>query len=100
VVQLYVCDECASLPRPLKELKGFFRIALRPAESRRLTFHLPVNLLAFYEKNLQLIVEPGTVRIMVGSSSADLRLEGSMEIIGQTPAKIAERIFECPVTVE
>jgi len=100
VVQLYVCDESSSVPRPVIELKGFCRITLRPGESRKLTFHLPVNLLAFYDTERKLIVEAGTVRISLGSSSADLRLSGSLEIVGHSPTKIAERVLECPVTVE
>jgi beta-glucosidase len=100
VVQLYVCDEFAAVPRPVVELKGFHRVALRPGERRKLTFHLPVNLLAFYDPDRNLIVEAGAVQIMLGSSSADIRLRGALEIVGHSPTKIAERIFECPVTVE
>jgi beta-glucosidase len=100
VVQLYVCDESSSVPRPVIELKGFYRITLRPGERRKLTFHLPVNLLAFYDTERKLIVEAGTVRISLGSSSADLRLSGSLEIVGHSPTEIAERVLECPVTVE
>jgi beta-glucosidase len=100
VVQLYVCDECASLPRPVIELKGFCRVAFRPGETRSLTFHLPVNLMAFYDAERQLIAEAGTVQVLLGSSSADIRLRGLFEITGHSPTKIAERLFECPVTVE
>jgi beta-glucosidase len=100
VVQLYVCDEYARVPRPVIELKGFFRIPLGPGECRKLTFHLPVNLLAFYDPDRKLIVEAGTVWIMLGSSSADVRLRGALEIVGPSPVRIAERVFECPVTVE
>jgi beta-glucosidase len=100
VVQLYVCDEYARVPRPVIELKGFFRIPLGPGECRKLTFHLPVNLLAFYDPDRKLIVEAGTVRIMLGSSSADVRLRGALEIVGPSPVRIAERVFECPVTGE
>jgi beta-glucosidase len=100
VVQLYICDECASVPRPVIELKGFCRVGLQPGESRKLAFQLPVNLLAFYDTQRKLILEAGTIRILVGSSSTDVRLRGSLEIVGASPRKIAERVFECPVTVE
>ncbi len=100
VVQLYISDECAVVPRPVMELKGFARVTLGPGESRRLTFHLPVNLLAFYDTGRKLIVESGAVRIMVGGSSADVRLRGALEITGPSPVRIAERVFECPVTLE
>ncbi len=100
VVQLYVCDEYGSVPRPVKELKGFCRLRLEPRESRTLTFHLPVDLLAFYDENLELVVEAGTVRIMVGSSSEDIRLQGALEIAGTGKAPVKERLFGCPVTIE
>ncbi len=100
VIQLYVCDEYASLPRPVKELKGFCRLALQPGESRRVTFHLPVDLLGFYDEKLALVVEPGAVRLMLGSSSEDIRLEGTFEIAGDAPVRLKERVFTCPVRVD
>jgi beta-glucosidase len=94
VVQFYVCDKFASAPRPVKELKGYIRIALEQAESKTVTFTLPVNMLAFYDLDLNLVVEPGAVDVMVGSSSEDIRLRGSFEISGvKTP--IARRVFRC-----
>ncbi|MBO9318977.1 MAG: glycoside hydrolase family 3 C-terminal domain-containing protein [Chloroflexus sp.] len=99
VVQLYVCDECASLPRPVKELKGFVRISLAPKERKTVTFHLPVNQLAFYNPDLHLVLEPGRFQVMVGSSSTDIRLRGEFEIVGTTTMTIAQRVFICPVSI-
>ena len=99
VVQLYVCDEVASIPRPVMELKGFARISLQPAEARTLTFHLPVDLLAFYDERMELVVEPGKIKVMVGSSSKDIRLESVFDIIGPARQEIKERLFACPVDV-
>jgi beta-glucosidase len=98
VVQLYVCDDYASIPRPVKELKGFARLSLNPGERRRVTFHLPVDLLAFYDENLELVVEAGVIQVMLGSSSEDIRLQGSFEIAGADKTAIKERLFDCPVT--
>lgn len=100
VVQLYVCDEYASLPRPVKELKGFVRLTLAPGERKRVTFHLPVNQLAFYDSDLRLVLEPGRILIMVGSSSADIRLHGELEIVGAETMLVAQRVFTCPVSVQ
>jgi beta-glucosidase len=100
VVQMYVCDEYASLPRPVKELKGFTRLELQPGETRRVTFHLPVNQLAFYDNDLNLIVEAGTIKVMVGSSSADIRCEGVFEIAGVKKSPVKDRIFVCPVEIK
>lgn len=100
VVQLYVCDEYASLPRPVKELKGFVRLTLAPGERKRVTFHLPVNQLAFYDSDLRLVLEPGRILIMIGSSSADIRLRGEFEIVGVETMLVAQRVFTCPVSVQ
>jgi beta-glucosidase len=99
VVQLYVCDEYASLPRPVKELKGYCRLALQPGESKTVTFRLPVDLLAFYDNDQKLILEPGLVRVMLGSSSDDIRLKGDFEIDGAGKLPVAKRVFTCAVEV-
>ncbi len=99
VVQLYVRDEYASLPRPVKELKGFARLTLAPGERRRVTFHLPADTLAFYDADLRLVLEPGRVQVMVGSSSEDIRLTGAFEVVGAGPMQIGRRVWDCPVSV-
>jgi len=99
VVQLYICDEYGCVPRPVKELKGFTRITLQPDESRGITFHLPVNQLAFHDEELKLVLEAGMIKVMVGASSADIRCEGSFEIIGAPKTLIKERLFVCPVEI-
>jgi beta-glucosidase len=98
VVQLYIRDEFARYPRPVKELKGFARLSLEPWESKRVVFKLPVNLLAYYDRNQRLIVEPGTVQVMVGSSSEDIHYCDRFEIVGDVEV-IQDRIFVCPVVV-
>jgi len=99
VVQLYVCDETGCVPRPVKELKGFTRLLLQPGQTRRVTFHLPVNQLAFYDEEMHLVVEPGTIKLMLGSSSADIRSEGSFELVGAGKTIVTERLFECPLEI-
>jgi beta-glucosidase len=99
VVQLYIRDELACVPRPVKELKGFKRITLKPAETRSVIFNLPVDQLGYYDQDMHLIVEPGIIRVMVGSSSQDIRLNGSFEILGKQKRRVSARIFTCPVQV-
>ena len=82
VVQLYVHDVLASLTRPVKELKGFKRITLEAGEKKSVTFALPVSQLGFYNREMEFVVEPGTVEVMIGSSSEDTRLSGKFEIVG------------------
>ena len=99
VVQLYTCDEYGCVPRPVKELKGFARLTLQPGESRHVTFHLPVNQLAFYDEETKLVVEAGTIRVMLGSSSADIRCEGAFEIVGEQKTQVKDRLFVCPFEI-
>jgi beta-glucosidase len=97
VVQLYTRDEFASLPRPVKELRGYLRLALEPGERKRVIFHLPVNQLAVHDQELCLGIEAGRIQVMVGSSSEDIRLQGEFEILGQGKVAIPRRVFVCPV---
>ncbi|MGQ9622175.1 MAG: glycoside hydrolase family 3 N-terminal domain-containing protein [Candidatus Caldatribacteriaceae bacterium] len=80
VVQLYVRDRVASCARPAKELKGFVKIHLVPGESKRITFTLFPEQLAFYDEHMRFIVEPGTFEVMVGSSSECIHLLGAFEV--------------------
>jgi len=72
-VQLYIRDVAASVTRPVKELKGFERITLRPGERRRVEFSLTPEHLGFYNREMRFVVEPGEFKVMVGTSSADGR---------------------------
>src|SRR2546425_626511 len=80
VVQLYVRDEVASVSRPVRELKAFRRVALRPAESRTVELRIAVRDLWFYGLDMKPVVEPGTFRVYVGPNSAE-GLEASFECI-------------------
>jgi beta-glucosidase len=100
IVQLYIRDEYASTPRPVKELKGYARVTLQPGETRSITFHLPVNQLAFHNNDLELVLEPGTIDVMLGSSSEDIRLQGRFEIAGGSKMVVDQRVFVCPVIVD
>ncbi len=83
VVQLYVRDTVASIPRPVLELKAYARVALEPNETRAVEFVMQADQLAFYDNKMQLVVEPGTIQIMVGSSAQDIRLRDAFEITGE-----------------
>ncbi len=100
VVQLYVCDEYGSVPRPVKELKGYTRLSLQPGETRTVRFHLPVEALAYYDLDLNLVVERGTFKLLVGSSSADVRAEEAFEVVGEKKALVKDRVWDCPAEVE
>jgi beta-glucosidase len=71
VVQLYIRDVAASVTRPVRELKGFQRVTLRPGEKRMVEFTLTPALLGLYNREMRFVVEPGDFKVMVGTSSAD-----------------------------
>ena len=73
VVQLYVRDDVASVTRPVKELKGFRKIALGPGEVAEVVFDITDSQLGFYDERLEYIVEPGRFTLMTGGDSVHLR---------------------------
>jgi beta-glucosidase len=80
VVQLYIRDKISTVVRPVKELKGFTRIWLEPGESATVSFTLTHDELKMLDKHLDWVVEPGEFTILLGSSSDDIRLEGTLHI--------------------
>ncbi len=82
VPQLYVRDRLASLVRPVKELKAFGRVELAAGQTARVTFDLPTDMLNFTGYQGHRIVEPGMFDLMVGASSADIRLRAEVELTG------------------
>ena len=100
VVQLYIRDEVASVSRPAKELKGFRRITLEPGEKKTVTFHLSMDQLAFYDRHMRFVVEPGTLKVMVGSSSEDIKLTGTFEVVGATKVTPSDRTFFTEATID
>ena len=73
-VQLYVGDEKCSVLRPLKELKGFQKVSLRPGEEKTVTFTVTPEMLQFFDdKTHEWRAEPGKFKLYVGASSADVR---------------------------
>jgi len=99
VVQLYMHDVVASVSRPVKELKGFKRIRLEPEEKKTVKFRLSMDQLAFYDRHMRLVVEPGTFEVMVGSSSEDIRLRGSFEVTGDVKVIPPNRAFFTEVVI-
>ena len=73
VVQLYIRDDVSSVTRPVKELKHFKRLTLKPGEKQTVTFTVTPADLQFYNVDMQRVVEPGTFTIMAGANSVDLK---------------------------
>jgi beta-glucosidase len=66
---MYIRDRVSSVTRPVKELKGFAKVWLEPGESATVSVDITPDSLAFYDIDMQYVVEPGEFEIMVGTSS-------------------------------
>jgi beta-glucosidase len=75
VVQMYIRDKISSVTRPVKELKGFQRITLLAGETKTVSFEIQPEDLAFYNIDMEYVVEPGDFEIMIGNSSRDQDLQ-------------------------
>jgi len=80
VVQLYIRDEVASVTRPVKELKGFKKIHLKPGETKTIEFVITSDMLSFFNQTMEKIIEPGKFKVFIGGSSENL-LEADFELI-------------------
>ena len=78
IAQMYLRDCVSSVARPVKELKGFERVALRAGESKDVTFDITPDRLAFYDIDMKRTVESGDFEVMVGGSSEDAALLKAM----------------------
>jgi beta-glucosidase len=79
--QLYVGDSHSGVPRPAKELKGFAKVNLLPGETKHITLLLDRRALSFFDvKKHDWHAEPGDFAILIGSSSADIRLQGNFKL--------------------
>jgi len=81
VVQLYIRDVISSVTTPVKQLKGFAKVTLNPGEKKTVHFKLTPEDLSLLDRQMQRLVEPGEFKVMVGHSSADIRLTGSFEVV-------------------
>ncbi|OIQ79923.1 periplasmic beta-glucosidase precursor [mine drainage metagenome] len=81
IMQLYLRDKVGSIVRPVKELKDFGKIKLKQGETATIKFIIDKEKLSFYNQKLQWVAEPGDFDLMIGSSSEDIRLKDSFELI-------------------
>jgi beta-glucosidase len=72
-VQLYIRDKAGSITRPVKELKGFQKLSLKPGESRTVSFRITQSDLSFYNSDLKWVAEPGEFDLMIGGNSRDVK---------------------------
>ena len=81
VIQVYVNDVISSVVTPVKVLKAFKKVELKPAESSVIGFEIPCSELGFWDRNMKYVIEPGVFEIMVGSSSKDILLKDTIQIV-------------------
>lgn len=81
VVQLYASYPDSKVERPSKQLRAFKRIPIKAGESREVTLTVPKEELGYWNEEKQMfVVEPGTVKLLIGASSEDIRLEGKVKL--------------------
>ncbi|HEV2829791.1 MAG TPA: fibronectin type III-like domain-contianing protein, partial [Pyrinomonadaceae bacterium] len=83
IAQLYTRDLVSSVTTYEKNLRGFERIHLRPDETKTVSFTLKPDDLSLWDRNMRFVVEPGKFRVMIGSSSEDIRLTGEFSIVAE-----------------
>src|SRR5204863_352304 len=93
VVQLYLRHDAASVTRPVRELKRFERVTLRPGESRTVRFTLRADDMSFYDLDLRKVVEPGAITLFAGGSSAatldaHVTLSGETRVLAPPPPRL------------
>ena len=79
-VQLYIRDVVSSVSTSVMELRGFEKIALGPGEKKKVSFTLTPEHLSMYDMHLNRVVEPGTIEVLIGHSSKDIRQKGAFEV--------------------
>ena len=77
IVQLYISDKYSSITRPVKELKAYQRVSLKPGESKEIIFELNKSAFAYYDSEMNYVVEAGDFDILVGNSSRDEDLKNT-----------------------
>jgi len=83
VVQLYVRDKVADVARPVMQLAGFQRVRLAAGEQKLVAFRFDVSQLAYYNRRLDYVVDPGQVELLAGASSGDIRCRRDLMVSGE-----------------
>jgi beta-glucosidase len=99
VAQLYVRDRVTSVARPAIQLRGFARVELAAHQKRRVRIEVPAAMLAFHGADMQLAVEPGDLEILIGSSSADIRLRADVALTGPRAVLDSDRAVYSTTTL-
>ena len=100
VVQLYTSFFGAHVIRPVMELRGFKRVTLAPGEEKTVSFHLSTAQMGYYNENMDFVVEPGDLTVLVGTSAHDTPLKAELQLTGPAVNVMGKRAYVCPVDVQ
>ncbi len=99
VVQLYTSFKNTGIIRPVQELRGFRRVSLEPGEERTVVFNLSMRQLGYYDENMEFVVEPGTLDIMIGNKCRDYPIREQIRIVGDKKNVKDRRVYTCRTEV-
>lgn len=99
IAQVYIRDLVSSVARPTKQLVGFVKVKLDVGEEKLVSFEIDMKQLAFHDLNMEQVIEPGDMKIYVGASSEDIRLQSKFKIVGEK-CLIKRKVFKSQVRVE
>jgi beta-glucosidase len=99
VVQLYLRDVVAQVTRPVRQLAGFTRVVLNPGAAVQVQFRVHADRTAFTGRELQRVVEPGDIEVLVGTSAADLPSRGTVRLTGPSRVVGHDRQLVTPVNL-
>lgn len=99
VVQLYYHTKKAHVVRPVKQLAGFVRVSLEAGEEKQVEFTLPTSQLGYYNEDMEFVVEPTKMDVMLGTSAHDIAFTEEVELIGAKVPVMGRRTYTCDVQV-
>jgi len=99
VTQLYVSASGLSMKRPPIKLQGFKRVELNKGETKTVKFYVSPQQFAFYNKDMELVIEPGDYTFKVGASSTDIKMESLVKMSGEVQKLVQKDIFFSEIEV-
>ena len=100
IVQVYYYFKDAKVTRPNKQLAAFSKVKLEKGQCKTIFFEIPIALLGYYNENMEFVMEPGEMEIMLGTSSEDFFYRETIQIVGAKRNLLHKRAYKSKVTIE
>lgn len=100
VIQVYYYFKDAKVTRPNKQLAAFSKVKLKKGQNKTILFEIPIALLGYYNENMEFVMEPGEMEIMLGTSSEDMFYRDTIQIVGAKRNLLHKRVYKSKVTIE